>query len=92
MKVQSVQQFDLVRGRHDADRYTATIEHVLHRVPTQATRRAPDEHDVALFEGTERFFRPNYAANLVTSWIPALDGVDARLKQGARVAERTLPR
>jgi len=46
-----------------------------------------DEHDAALFEGTERFFRPNYAANLVTSWIPALDGVDARLKQGVRVAD-----
>lgn len=46
-----------------------------------------DEHDAALFEGTERFFRPNYAANLVTAWIPALDGVDAKLKQGARVAD-----
>jgi hypothetical protein len=31
-----------------------------------------DEHDAALFLGTERFFRPNYAANLVSSWIPSL--------------------
>ena len=45
------------------------------------------EHDVALFHGTERFFRPGYAANLVASWIPALDGVEARLKAGATVAD-----
>jgi SAM-dependent methyltransferase len=45
------------------------------------------EHDVALFHGTERFFRPGYAANLVASWIPALDGVEARLKAGANVAD-----
>jgi 2-polyprenyl-3-methyl-5-hydroxy-6-metoxy-1,4-benzoquinol methylase len=46
-----------------------------------------DEHDVALFEGTEKFFRPNYAANLVSSWIPSLAGVDEKLKRGARVAD-----
>jgi 2-polyprenyl-3-methyl-5-hydroxy-6-metoxy-1,4-benzoquinol methylase len=46
-----------------------------------------DEHDTSLFEGTERFFRPNYAANLVSSWIPALDGIEAKLKAGARVAD-----
>jgi SAM-dependent methyltransferase len=45
------------------------------------------EHDPALFRGTERFFRPGYAAHLVQSWIPALDGVEARLKQGAEVAD-----
>ena len=45
------------------------------------------EHDHRLFEGTERFFRPNYAGNLVNSWIPALDGVEARLKAGAKVAD-----
>jgi SAM-dependent methyltransferase len=45
------------------------------------------EHDSALFHGTERFFRPGYTANLVSSWIPALDGVDARLKAGAKVAD-----
>ena len=45
------------------------------------------EHDVSLFHGTERFFRPGYAANLVSQWIPALDGVDARLKAGAVVAD-----
>jgi SAM-dependent methyltransferase len=45
------------------------------------------EHDVCLFRGTERFFRPGYNANLVASWIPALDGVEARLKTGAKVAD-----
>jgi SAM-dependent methyltransferase len=45
------------------------------------------EHDASLFHGTERFFRPGYAANLVSSWIPALEGVEARLKAGASVAD-----
>ena len=45
------------------------------------------EHDPELFIGTERFFRPNYAANLISSWIPALDGVEQKLKSGARVAD-----
>lgn len=45
------------------------------------------EHDPALFEGTERFFRPGYAANLVSSWIPALDGVEEKLRAGAAVAD-----
>ena len=45
------------------------------------------EHDPTLFEGTERFFRPGYRANLVNSWIPALDGVEAKLKAGAKVAD-----
>ena len=45
------------------------------------------EHDAALFHGTERFFRPGYAANLVSQWLPALDGIHARLKAGARVAD-----
>jgi SAM-dependent methyltransferase len=45
------------------------------------------EHDAALFHGTERFFRPGYAANLVEQWIPALTGVRERLQAGARVAD-----
>jgi SAM-dependent methyltransferase len=40
-----------------------------------------------LFRGTERFFRPGYNTNLVSSWIPALDGVEAKLKAGATVAD-----
>ena len=45
------------------------------------------EHHHDLFSGTERFFRPGYAANLISSWIPALDGVRARLESGGRVAD-----
>jgi 2-polyprenyl-3-methyl-5-hydroxy-6-metoxy-1,4-benzoquinol methylase len=45
------------------------------------------EHHHELFEGTERFFRPGYAANLVSAWIPALEGVELKLKNGARVAD-----
>jgi SAM-dependent methyltransferase len=45
------------------------------------------QHNPGLFDGTERFFRPSYAANLITSWIPALDGVEKKLKAGATVAD-----
>ena len=46
------------------------------------------DHHHYLFQGTERFFKPNYVANLTTSWIPALDGIEAKLKKGeARVAD-----
>ncbi|HWZ99207.1 MAG TPA: class I SAM-dependent methyltransferase [Candidatus Dormibacteraeota bacterium] len=45
------------------------------------------EHHHELFEGTERFFRPGYAANLLSAWIPALEGVEEKLKAGARVAD-----
>jgi SAM-dependent methyltransferase len=44
-------------------------------------------HHQDLFVGTERFFRPGYAANLVAQWIPALDGVEEKLRAGARVAD-----
>jgi SAM-dependent methyltransferase len=45
------------------------------------------EHDPDLFTGVERFFRPGYNANLVNAWIPALEGVEAKLKAGARMAD-----
>jgi SAM-dependent methyltransferase len=45
------------------------------------------EHNHDLFAGTERFFRPGYAANLVGSWIPSLDSVHAKLESGALVAD-----
>src|SRR4051794_12091904 len=45
------------------------------------------EHDHDLFEGTERFFRPGYLANLVESWLPSLTGVVDKLDAGARVAD-----
>jgi len=46
-----------------------------------------DEHEPDLFEGTERFFRPGYAAFLIGAWIPALEGVQEKLTRGARVAD-----
>ncbi|GAA1898007.1 class I SAM-dependent methyltransferase [Asanoa iriomotensis] len=45
------------------------------------------EHDAEVFEGCERFFRPGYLANLTAAWLPALDGVSAKLSSGARVAD-----
>jgi 2-polyprenyl-3-methyl-5-hydroxy-6-metoxy-1,4-benzoquinol methylase len=44
-------------------------------------------HHPSLFEGTERFFRAGYIGNLIGSWIPALDGVQAKLAAGAKVAD-----
>jgi SAM-dependent methyltransferase len=45
------------------------------------------EHDHALFHAIERFFRTGYNSHLVQAWIPALDGVGAKLASGARVAD-----
>lgn len=46
------------------------------------------DHHHYLFEGTERFFKPNYVANLIDGWIPSLENVEFRLKnQGAKVAD-----
>jgi SAM-dependent methyltransferase len=45
------------------------------------------EHDEDVFTGCELFARPGYLANLATSWIPALDGVEARLAAGTLVAD-----
>jgi SAM-dependent methyltransferase len=42
-------------------------------------------HDV--HEGCERFFRPSYHAHLLSEWLPALDGVVAKLERGATVAD-----
>ncbi len=45
------------------------------------------DHDACLFCGTEKFFKPSYRAHLTSSWIPALNGVEEKLKSGARVAD-----
>lgn len=45
------------------------------------------EHDMCLFRGTERFFRPGYMRHLLSEWIPALDGVKEKLEAGGRVAD-----
>jgi 2-polyprenyl-3-methyl-5-hydroxy-6-metoxy-1,4-benzoquinol methylase len=45
------------------------------------------EHHPCLFHGTERFFRAGYNANLMSSWLPALEGVTTKLTGGARAAD-----
>jgi ubiquinone/menaquinone biosynthesis C-methylase UbiE len=45
------------------------------------------EHDPEMFVGCERFFRPGYEQNLVQTWIPALDGIEAKLRTGGTVAD-----
>jgi SAM-dependent methyltransferase len=45
------------------------------------------EHHHDLYHGTERFFRPNYNANLISSWIPALEEVEEKLARGAKIAD-----
>jgi 2-polyprenyl-3-methyl-5-hydroxy-6-metoxy-1,4-benzoquinol methylase len=45
------------------------------------------EHCNCLFCGTEKFFGPGYRANLVSAWLPALDGVIAKLQAGGKVAD-----
>jgi SAM-dependent methyltransferase len=72
----------------------ATLAGVLHRddaLAIEAFRTGRGigwhEHHGDLFSGTERLFRPAYAANLVDAWIPALDGVEARLRAGGKVAD-----
>ncbi len=45
------------------------------------------DHHPCMFSGTEKFFRPGYRANLTSSWLPALEGVVAKLERGAKVAD-----
>ena len=45
------------------------------------------EHHHDLHEGSALFYKPNYVGNLVSSWIPSLEGIEEKLKQGAKVAD-----
>ena len=45
------------------------------------------EHDADVFIGCEQFFKPSYTASLISSWIPALEGVQEKLRAGAKVAD-----
>ena len=45
------------------------------------------EHHHELFHGIERFFRSGYIGNLLQTWLPALNGVEAKLRAGAQVAD-----
>ena len=46
-----------------------------------------NEHSYDLFQGTKKFFKPGYIANLVSAWLPSLDGVVNKLQSGASVAD-----
>src|SRR6266496_301206 len=45
------------------------------------------DQSTCLFCAVARFFRPGYKNHLVSEWLPALDGVIAKLEHGARVAD-----
>ena len=45
------------------------------------------EHDHSVFTGIDAFYRPGYVAELIPNWIPALDGVVAKLTAGASIAD-----
>ena len=49
--------------------------------------RSWGDHHGCCFCGTDRFFRTAYDANLVTNWIPALEGIDGKLKSGGKIAD-----
>jgi hypothetical protein len=68
----------------------ATTFHVLQRaIENFRTGQGMEwgEHHQCLFHGTERFFRAGYNANLLGSWLPALDGVVEQLTRGGRGAD-----
>ena len=64
----------------------AGIERIGERFASGAGLAWGEHHD-CLFEGTERFFRAGYIGNLVSAWLPALDGAVERLERGAKVAD-----
>jgi len=69
------------------------VQGTIHDAPTVIDKAAArqgfgwHEHDEDVHIGCERFFRPGYNANLVDSWLPALDGVVEKLQRGALVAD-----
>jgi SAM-dependent methyltransferase len=64
----------------------AAVPTLIERFKTGEGHAWGDQHP-CLFEGTERFFRSGYIGNLVSAWLPALDGVTAKLSSGAKVAD-----
>lgn len=64
----------------------ATHEKALHTF-VSGEGRPWGEHQGCCFCGVDRFFRPGYEVNLLTDWIPALDGMTDKLQRGARVAD-----
>src|SRR4030095_12238769 len=46
-----------------------------------------DQHDKRLFAGSAAFYRNGYRTHLVSEWLPAREGVEEKLRSGARVAD-----
>ena len=67
----------------------STIKDSDHLADAIRTGRGVDwsDHHHDLFDGTDRFFKPNYIGHLLADWLPALDGVVAKLESGATVAD-----
>ena len=72
--------FQLALGSADAR------EHIAEAFTT-GTGFGWGEHDHDVFEGCQRFFEPGYRANIVQSWVPALEGVEEKLAAGGSVAD-----
>lgn len=66
---------------------TAKDEEKIREAFTSGEGMGWHEHHHDLFHGTERLFKPGYVGNLVSSWIPALDGVHDKLGQGGSIAD-----
>jgi SAM-dependent methyltransferase len=62
-------------------------EEVMEKAFTSGEGVSWGDHHSCLFCGTEKFFRPSYSTNLVSNWLPALDGVVEKLVSGAKVAD-----
>jgi ubiquinone/menaquinone biosynthesis C-methylase UbiE len=45
------------------------------------------EHDEGVIHGCEKFFKSGYVANLLSAWLPSLEGVKEKLEKGATVAD-----
>jgi len=74
---------------HDpaSGRYRLTDEQALALADQHSPASLPGAFRLDAFDTYERSFRPACAAILVDRWIPALDGVHAKLRRGARVAD-----
>jgi len=73
-------------GFHIAEAVMEAVPRALENFRTGAGM-AWGDHAHCLFEGAERFFRSSYVGNLTSAWIPALDGVAAKLETGGHVAD-----
>lgn len=62
-------------------------EEVMEKVFKSGNGVSWGDHHSCLFCGTEKFFRPSYSTNLVSTWLPALDGVVEKLEKGGKVAD-----